>query len=154
MKTKIRLLGKKDIPACVKIILGTKAGTNKDEVKRLMALSLKKSISFLNPNYYVLDLDNKVVGISGLYYDYEDPKDILWMDYLAVSPKFQRQGFGTELLNNLEGVCKKKKVRMLCVFAETEQAISFYLKNGFKMIGRIKDYYGRGKPRVWLSKSI
>ena len=154
METKIRLLKKGDIPACVKIILETKAGSNKREVEKLLILSLKKSISFLNPNYYILELNQSIIGVSGLYYDYEDPKDILWMDYLAISKKFQRQGFGTILLNNLIAICKKKAVRMLCVFAETNQAISFYKNNGFAVVGKIENYYGKGKPRVWLSKKV
>lgn len=154
MKIKIRLLKKKDILHCVKIILETKAGRNKAEIKKLLALSLTKSISFLNPDYYVLEFNGKVVGISGLYYDYEDPRDILWMDYFAVLPKFQRQGFGTALLKNLEKISKKKKIRILCVFSGSKEAINFYLKKGFKIAGTINNYYGKGLARFWLSKKI
>lgn len=154
MNTKIRLLTKEDIPEAARIILETKAGCNKEEVEKLLHLSLKKGVSFLNPDYYVLLLDENPVGISGLYYDYEDPKDILWMDYFAVSQKFQRHGFGTLMLEHLEKICREKKVKRLCVFAETEQALSFYDKNGFKIFGRLDDYYGNGRPRIWLSKII
>jgi ribosomal protein S18 acetylase RimI-like enzyme len=154
METKIRLLQKKDIPAVARIILNTKAGSNKKEVLKLLNLSLKKGISFINPDYFVLFSKKNIIGISGLYYDYEDPKDILWMDYFAISPKVQHQGLGSILLQNLEIICKNKKVRRLCVFAETDQAINFYTKNGFKIFGKLEDYYGPGRPRVWLSKIL
>lgn len=160
METKIRLLKKQDIPAVVRIILETKAGENKKEVQKLLALSLKKGVSFINPDYYVLESKAEkkskpeILGVSGLYYDYEDPKDIFWMDYFAVSPVFQHQGFGTMLLKNLENICKKKKARMLCVFAETDQAVNFYTKNGFQAFGKLENYYGPNRPRIWLSKVL
>jgi ribosomal protein S18 acetylase RimI-like enzyme len=154
METKIRLLTKKDISDAARIILETKAGLNKGEVEKLLFFSLKKGVSFLNPDYYVLLFGEKPIGVSGLYYDYEDPKDILWMDYFAVSSEFQRHGFGTLMLENLEKVCREKKVKRLCVFAETGQAVNFYEKNGFKIFGRLEDYYGKGRPRIWLSRTI
>jgi ribosomal protein S18 acetylase RimI-like enzyme len=150
---KIRNLKKEDISACLKIVLETEASSRKSEARKIMEFSLVPGIKFLNPNYYVLDLDGKIVGVSGLYYDYEDPKDIMWMDYLAVSPKFQRQGFGTKLLENLMDICKKKKVRMLCVFTDKDGAQKFYKKNGFKIAGKIENYYGKN-PRVWMNKIL
>jgi len=58
------------------------------------------------------------------------------------------------LLENLENICKKHKARLLCVFAETEQAVSFYQKNGFNVFGKLDNYYGPNRPRVWLSKTL
>ncbi len=76
------------------------------------------------------------------------------MDYFAVMPQMQRQGLGTLVLKNLEKISKKKNVRMLCVFAETDQAINFYFKNGFTAFGKLENYYGPNRPRAWLSKSL
>jgi N-acetylglutamate synthase-like GNAT family acetyltransferase len=150
---KIRSLNKKDISVCLKIVLETGASSSKNEAKKVMEFSLAPGIKPLNPNYYVLELDERVIGVSGLYYDYEDPKDTMWMDYFAVSPKFQRQGYGTAMLVNLESMCKKKKVRRLCVFTNKQRALKFYKKNGFKVGGKIENYYG-DKPRIWMSKIL
>ena len=150
---KIRRLNKKDIPACLKLSLETKVSSRRSEAKKIMELSLNPGIKFLNPDYYVLELENKITGISGLYYDYEDPKDVMWMDYFAISPKFQRQGYGKKMLENLEKICRKKKVRILCVFTDKDGAINFYKKNGFKISGKIDNYYVN-KPRVWLYKLL
>ena len=118
-----------------------------------MEYSLAPGIKPLNPNYYVLFLNNKIIGVSGLYYDYEDPKDIMWMDYFAVLPEFQRHGYGTKMLENLEKICKKRKTRMLCVFTDKEGALKFYKINGFKVCGKIENYYGK-KPRIWMYKIL
>jgi len=154
METEIKLLNKDGIPACVEIILQTKAGSNPEEVKKVLELSLAENIEPLNPDYYVLWLNDEIIGISGLYYDYEDPIDILWMDYFAILPKFQRQGYGTKMLNNLERICGNKKVRMLCVFTDKDGALNFYKKSGFEICGEIKNYYPENKPRIWLYKNL
>ena len=46
METKIRLLNKRDIPACLKLILETGVSGDKKEAKRILALSLKKGRQF------------------------------------------------------------------------------------------------------------
>jgi len=153
MEFKIKNLRKEDISACLKIVLETGASSAKNEAKKVMENSLVPGIKPLNPNYYVLVLDEKIIGVSGLYYDYEDPKDIMWMDYLAVKPEFQRQRYGTEMLENLENICMKNKVRMLCVFTDKQGALEFYKNNGFIICGKIENYYGN-KPRVWLYKNL
>lgn len=150
----IKVLTKADISACAEIILQTQAGSDTKEVKQVLELSLQPGIETLNPEYYVLWLDDNIVGISGLYYDYEDPTDILWMDYFAISPNFQRQGHGTKMLENLENICRNKKVRMLCVFTDNDKALNFYNKNGFQVCGKIENYYPENKSRIWLYKNI
>lgn len=150
---KIRSLTKEDINDCANIAFKAGASSNKNEAKKIMEFSLSPGIKPLNPNYYVLENNGKIIGISGLYYDYEDPKDILWMDYFAVDPEFQRQGYGKKMLENLESICKKKKARMLCVFTDNEVALNFYIKNGFKVCGKIENYYGK-RPKVWLNKAV
>jgi GNAT superfamily N-acetyltransferase len=154
MKIRIKNLDKKDIPTCVRIILQTGAGCNTGEIKKIMEYSLVKGIKPLNPNYYLLLLDDKIIGVSGLYYDYEDPADIMWMDYFAVSPKFQRHGYGTKMLKNLEKICATKKIRRLCVFTGNNPAVKFYQKSGFQICGKIKDYYSKNKDRTWLCKNL
>ena len=151
---KIRSLKKEDINQCLKIVLQTEASSCKSEAKKIMEFSLAPGIKPLNPNYYVLENEGKIIGVSGLYYDYEDPKDIMWMDYFAVSPNFQKNGYGSKMLENLILVCKKKKVRLLCVFTDNNKALKFYQKRGFKVFGKINNYYCKNKPRIWLGKVL
>jgi len=150
----IRNLKKEDIPAALKIALETKASCNPAEAKKVMEMSLVPGISPLNPNYFVLILNGEIIGISGLFYDYEDPSDVLWMDYFAVKPELQRHGYGTRMLENLEKICKKRKARMLCVFTDNKDAVKFYKDNGFKVCGKIDNYYAKSKSRIWLNKFL
>jgi RimJ/RimL family protein N-acetyltransferase len=151
---KIKKLQKADIDASLKIILGTHASTNKKEAKWLFERSLERENFVLKPIYYVLCEDNKVVGVSGLYQDYEDINSVRWLDYLAVSPKFQRHGYGTMMLKNLEKICKKEKVNKLCVFTDNQKAINFYEKNNFEIFGKIENYYADNSHKTWLYKNI
>ncbi len=153
MILKIKSLKKEDIKEVLNIALKTGASCNRKEAQKIMSFSLAPGIKPFNPNYYVLTLSGKIIGISGLYYDYEDPDDVMWMDYFAVEPEFQRQGYGTKLLENLVEICKRKKVRMLCVFTDNPGALKFYRINGFKVCGKINNYYGN-KPRIWMNKTI
>jgi ribosomal protein S18 acetylase RimI-like enzyme len=57
------------------------------------------------------------------------------------------------MLSNLENICNKKKIRMLCVFTDKDGALKFYKKNGFKVAGKIDNYYVK-KPRIWLYKKL
>lgn len=154
MKLEIKNLNKKDIPACLRIIAKTEVSSNIKEAKRIMEYSLARGIKPLNPNYYVLKLNDEIIGVSGLYYDYEDPTDIMWMDYFAVLPKYQEQGYGIKMFKNLKKICKNKNVRILCVFTDNKKKLNFYRKNGFKVCGEIKNYYSRGVDRIWLYKTL
>jgi N-acetylglutamate synthase-like GNAT family acetyltransferase len=154
MKIKIRKLKKQDIPACLKIVLKTNVSSSAKEAKKIMDLSLVKGIKFLNPEYYVLEIKGKITGISGLYYDYEDPKNVLWLDYLAVLPELQGKGYGSLMFENLTKVAKSKKIKMLCVFTDRQSAVDFYKSKSFEICGEIKNYYGTSKPKIWLYKNL
>ena len=151
---KIKKLERKDINDSLKIIIETRAATKKKEAKWLMELSLKKGFHALKPAYYILFKDDKIIGVSGLYQDYEDPDTVRWLDYLAVTPKLQREGYGTVMLKNLENICKKEKVNTLCVFTDNQKAINFYKKNKFKIFGKIKNYFSHSDSKVWLYKKL
>ena len=62
MKIIIRNLHKEDIPACLKIVLETEASSNRKEAKKVMEFSLAPGIKPLNPNYYVLVSDGKILS--------------------------------------------------------------------------------------------
>jgi ribosomal protein S18 acetylase RimI-like enzyme len=151
---KIKRLEKKDINQALKIITETRAATKIKEARWLMELSLKKGFHALKPAYYVLFKDDKIIGISGLYQDYEDPEKVRWLDYLAVTPKLQRQGYGTVMLGNLEKICRNKKVKLLCVFTDNQKAINFYKKHKFKVFGNIPNYFEHSDNKVWLCKKL
>lgn len=62
---------------------------------------------------------------------------------IGVHPDFQRRGFGTRLLNNLEQNASAQRLptQLLEVKDSNEQAQGFYTKHGYQRIGRRKGYY-------------
>ncbi len=153
---RIRRLQRKDIKKCLDIIVKTKAASigGKSEARWFLYYSLIPKQTPLKPDYYIVEERGEVIGVSGLYHDYEDPPHVKWMDYLAIEPKFQKRGYGTLLLEDLEKKCKKAKVKLLCVYVDNYKIPNFYKKKGFKMMGCIDNYYSKGKPRCWLCKNL
>jgi len=149
----IKKLEKKYIPASLKVIVETRVVTNKAEAQWLLERSLGKGQHVLKPTYYILFKDKTVIGVSGLYQDYEDPASVRWLDYLSVTSKLQGQGYGTKMIKNLESICRKEKVKMICVFTDNQKAIKFYQKNKFKIFGKIADYYPHS-GKTWLYKKL
>jgi ribosomal protein S18 acetylase RimI-like enzyme len=81
--------------------------------------------------------------------------DLYW---IAVSPGLQGKGIGYKLLEQTE-----KKIRELKgehIYAETSSidgfnsARSFYLKNGFTEVSRIKEFYRAGDDKVTYQKIL
>ena len=66
MILKIKSLKKEDIKEVLNIALKTGASCNRKEAQKIMSFSLAPGIKPFNPNYYVLTLSGKIIGISGL----------------------------------------------------------------------------------------
>jgi len=98
------------------------------------------------------------VGTRGVGFMIVSPnKDSsLEVDWLDVHPDFQRTGIGTLLVEKAAKIAKAKKMKALSVHTwETNQKmLDFSAKNGFRVLERIKDFYGRGKDALRLKKEI
>ncbi|NIT42525.1 MAG: GNAT family N-acetyltransferase [Gammaproteobacteria bacterium] len=75
---------------------------------------------------------------------------------IAVFPEYQRKGIGSGLLGHIEDLARKYDVRGIQLWTATDntQAISFFQKAGFKIIGSENRYYPRGQPALALSKKL
>jgi ribosomal-protein-alanine N-acetyltransferase len=67
--------------------------------------------------------------------------DVIEINTLVVSKKFIWNGIGNSLLNHIIKLANKKIIT-LEVDEKNTNAISLYLKNGFKVYGKRKNYYG------------
>ena len=81
--------------------------------------------------------------------------DLYW---IAVDPDFQEKGAGSKLLSFLEGVLKSQRGRLMLADTSTvphyEKTQRFYLKNGFKEVARVPDYYRPGNDKVTFCKKL
>lgn len=81
--------------------------------------------------------------------------DLYW---IAVDPDFQEKGGGSKLIGFLEEIVKARGGRLILADTSTvpqyEKTRVFYLKNGFKEVARVKDYYHPGNDRVTFCKKL
>ena len=90
--------------------------------------------------YYVLKLDNKVIG----FYECSIISPEAELFDIAISKDFQGQGYSNLLMQNLIDVCKKCGCNT--IFSEVNsinhKAIKLYEKFGFNKYSLRKNYYG------------
>jgi ribosomal protein S18 acetylase RimI-like enzyme len=79
--------------------------------------------------------------------------DIYW---LVVHRDFQRRGIGSVLLKKVEEFVGKDAILRVETSGKEEYrgTREFYLKNGFKEVGRIPHFYGQDDPLIIFSKVV
>ena len=66
----------------------------------------------------------------------------------------RRLGLGTKLLKEAENRAKKLGATIAILDTFSFQAEDFYLKNGYKVFGRISDYPKENQEFVFLKKDL
>jgi len=115
-------------------VVGVEIGFDKKQLKKqefLGSLALLLQSPVLIWRYLVF-----VVAPTLDSYIPDPSDDAYYINNIAVSPMFQRQGVGQLLIKN---ACLKAKQMGLCrleldVSKDNRQAINFYLKNGFSLV--------------------
>ena len=100
-------------------------------------LSQIEDINTLPDMYKIISVKNEADEMAGYVIVFNN-SDSLEIMKIGVDPKFRKEGFGTILLNEI------KKSRMDIFLEVRENNISaqnFYSKNGFKEVGKRKNYY-------------
>lgn len=156
---KIRPLAPKDKARLLSMLIKTRAFTSR-EIDVAMELI---NIVIKDPNQKDYAIDCLVdVQDQPLGYICYGPTpmttgtfDLYWV---AVDPDSQEQGIGSRLLDFLDGVVRSQGGRMILADTSTipqyEKTSKFYLRNGFKEVARIADYYGQGNDRVTFCKRL
>ena len=85
----------------------------------------------------------KIIGFT-IFYHVKDEIEII---KIGISKSYQRQNYGSLIINKVKKLNDIKKI-FLEESVENTQAINFYLKNGFKKIGIRKAYYKTNKQRI------
>ena len=106
--------------------LGGKRGSEVDDIEKI---SIHRMIK---------NKDNKCIGV-GRAHIIDDRAQIRFM---AILSKYQKMGLGSRMIMELEKVlvCKKTKIIFL---NSREKAITFYQKNGYKIIKKVKSPFGK-----------
>ena len=89
-----------------------------------------------NPDFFFAVAKDERATILGLVTARKLDNDTVVISRLYVHPQYQRKGIGKMLLNtSLSAIPETKRVR-LEVEEQNQKGLSFYLKQGFKDIGR------------------
>ncbi len=157
--TKVRSLIEKDRARLLSILIRTRSFTSAeiDVAMELIDIVLKDPIQ----KDYRIDClaDDQDQAIGYICYGpapmTEGTFDLYW---IAVDPDLQAKGAGSKLLSFLEEVVKTKGGRLILAdtstFPHYEKTQRFYLRNGFKEVARVPDYYRPGNDRVTFFKKL
>lgn len=99
-------------------------------------------------------------GLAGLAYCApEEMTDRTWnLLFIGVHPDVQGAGVGRALLEGIEERLRSQAQRILLIKTtqapEQEVARRFYLRNGYREEGRVRDYYADGLDEITFSKRL
>jgi ribosomal protein S18 acetylase RimI-like enzyme len=99
--------------------------------------------------YVVQTPDKKIVGgvIGVLYWDW------LYVDLMWIKEELRGQGFGQQLLTQVEKEAKKRGATKAYLDTFSFQAPGFYKKLGYRVFGELKDF-PMGHERYFLTKQL
>jgi len=75
---------------------------------------------------------------------------------LDVKPDYRRKGLGVRLLKAFEQALAQRGVRAFCLEVSVDNiaARNLYIKAGYRLHEKLKDYYEPGKDGIRLKKSL
>jgi ribosomal protein S18 acetylase RimI-like enzyme len=156
---KIRPLFENDRARLLSMLIKARAFTSEeiDVAMELIDIVLKDPIQKEYQIYCMVDDQDQAIG----YICYgptpmtQGTFDLYW---IAVDPDFQEQGVGSKLLSFSEEMVKAEGGRLILADTSTiphyEKTQNFYLKNGFKEVARIPDYYHPGNDRITFCRRL
>jgi GNAT superfamily N-acetyltransferase len=159
---RLRRLHREDIPTIARIA-GDAFGSDsiRDEVgdelalycdDGIEALSIRAQRHALPREYYVVLLDDREIGLTGLYRFHWAWEGEAWLGWTAIERLSQGQGVGSKMLAMVRTLAYEKGFRVLHVeTARNGRARSFYLRNGFAECGIVPRHYGSDLDAAILS---
>lgn len=101
--------------------------------------------------YYVLSVDNKIVGCGGI--NFAENKTVGKISWDIIHPDFQGRSLGTLLLKHrLEVLQSIESIRKITV-RTSQVAYKFYEKQGFILHEIKKDYWAEGFDMYYMEYS-
>ena len=156
---KIRPLFENDRARLLSMLIKARAFTSEeiDVAMELIDIVLKDPIQEEYQIYCMVDDQDQAIGYIcyGSTPMTQGTFDLYW---IAVDPDFQEQGVGSKLLRFLEEMVKAEGGRLILADTSTiphyEKTQNFYLKNGYKEMARIPDYYHPGNDRITFCRRL
>ncbi len=107
---------------------------------------------------HVAQLQDQVVGVTGLYQDKYGWPGILWINWLYVNASHRGRGIGTALLNFTIETARELGCRKLYLDTSSDAiysaATALYERSGFTLEGELRDYYEEGEHYLIFGMSL
>ena len=122
--------------------------------KQLQADTAAKRPAFSNREktlvcFVIRDEGEIIAGING---------EIFWnnmhISLFAVHPNYQGQGFGSQLLQQMEAEAHSHSCRMMYLETLSWQAPDFYTKHCFEIVGKLDGYPIEGECQYYMRKLL
>ncbi len=103
---------------------------------------------------YVGEVNGEIAGAAEIIRCIED--EDLYLEGFYIRPAYQRQGYGTGLLNGVKELLARERFKRLLVTLapENEGGFRLYQKTGFKEIDYLPDRYGTARHRLLLAAEL
>jgi GNAT superfamily N-acetyltransferase len=90
---------------------------------------------------FLLQSDEEIVGISGLYRQSGMPSHVCWLGWFAIRPRFRRRGLGSAAIHRLFDAAGSATCKELLVYTGSQDHVarSFYMSLGFELLGPARD---------------
>jgi len=99
--------------------------------------------------FVAIDGETFIGAVSGLQYGQWFYLSDLWLE-----KPYRKQGYGAELLRNMEEKAKRQGVKQIWTWTAGYEAAPFYQKQGYTIFCEFEDYYPTGHSRVGLRKQL
>lgn len=124
---KIRKAKKKDLKYIAKILMKESAKKPYDE-KYNMKIAMKEVIGFLKGECYISIDNNEIVGFIAAVTSH-DNKEKAYISELWIKSSYHKKGIGSSLIDTVENLYKKKKIKIIRLVAKKKTgAFKFYKK--------------------------
>jgi len=100
-------------------------------------------------DYYVVELNNNIIGCGGINYEPESNSAIISWD--IIHPNYQGKGIGKELLEFRINKIKEKKEYAQIIVRTSQFTFKFYEKAGFKLIESVNNYWAKGIDLYYMT---
>ncbi|MGO4302321.1 GNAT family N-acetyltransferase [Cupriavidus sp. RAF12] len=99
-------------------------------------------------HFLVAKMEHGLVGVTGYRPDAWGARDIWWLTWLYISPKFKRRGIATRLFataqQELRGLGCRKCYLDVGDLESQRAAVAFHERDGFRLEGTLLDFWASG----------
>jgi GNAT superfamily N-acetyltransferase len=95
---------------------------------------------------YLVKRREEIIGICGLYSNFPDYTEELWLGWFGIVPKYRNNKYGELVLDWLKITAKDLGANKILSYVDKNgKPLNFYKRNGFKITGTVKDYLKENK---------